>query len=403
MSSTAADKPVNVSFPPVPTLAGAMRITVWMNMPSPYQGDFFRELAGRREVELDVIYAEKLEPMRIGLGWSESGEGYCSAFLRGPQSIVEAVGRAWKQRDRIHVINGVWAIPAFCAAAVVLLLMGTPVFFHAETSDPRASRGGVRVAVRNLFGRLLLARCRGIFAISTLAERFYGGLGVPRERLFPFGYFKHHRFFARAETPRDYREILFVGQLVERKGVDLLLRAFVMLSAEFPTARLSYVGTGSLEMSLRRLAQELGVEARVRFEGAVGSSVIDDRIRLADVLVLPSLFDGWGLVVNEALAAGVPVVVSDACGAADMVVEPAHGRVHAAGVITDLRDKLQEVLTQPMAQRPDPTEWAKRVGLLPVVDYFVACLAFGTQRVSLSPCAPWRLRNQSIEVSSTHV
>lgn len=361
-------------------------------MPSPYQGDFFRELTQRPQVDLRVVFAEKIEPMRIGLGWTESGQGYHATFLAHPKDILRAVRIAWAQRDRVHVVNGMWATPAFFCATVLLFLVGADVFFHAETSDPREYRTGLRIAVRNFIGRVFLNRSRGIFAISQLAERFYASIGARPAHIYPFAYFKAHRFLAKADAGAGLREILFVGQLIERKGVIELLEAFRRLVRETP-ARLTFVGTGPLDERLRGIVAEAGLMDSVRFEGAVSSSLIDERIRQSDVLVLPSQFDGWGLVINEALVSGVPVVLSSNCGAADLVLEPSAGRVFPVGDIDALMRALQAVLQGGL--RPNPLAWRDRIGLAVAVDYFLGCLDYGRGQSAQKPQVPWRNPDRS--------
>src|ERR1051325_5103774 len=105
-------------------------------------------------------------------------------------------------------------------------------------------------------------------------------------------------------------EILFVGQLVRRKGVDLLLDALAPLWAEYPTLRLTLIGEGDERAALESQAAASGFRDRVTFAGARPADEVRTRLMAADLLVLPSRWDGWGMVVNEALAAGVPAIVS---------------------------------------------------------------------------------------------
>jgi len=346
-------------------------LTVWMNMPSPYQADFFRELARRQDVDLRVVFGRALDPMRTTLGWSVNNDGFNWTMLPERRRILHAIHWAWRNRDRVHVVNAVWALPEFVAAASVLMLLGAPVYFHGEVSDPREARSFARLLVRNNLGRVLLRGSRGIFAISRMAERFYADLAGGWKRIFPFAYFKHHEFSGMKNRPRD---VAFVGQLVTRKAVDVLLTAFASVANEFPDARLVLMGSGPEDDTLRTQAQRLGVSNRVKFTGAVSSSEIDARIAEARVLVLPSRFDGWGLVVNEALAAGVPVVVTDMCGAADLIQEEQDGIVVPVEDPAALATALRRILARDEEVRPDCGQWRARIGLPAVVDYFLDCL-----------------------------
>jgi glycosyltransferase involved in cell wall biosynthesis len=376
-----------------------LRLTVWMNMPSPYQADFFRALARREEVELEVVFGRSLDPMRTDLGWTISNAGFVSQTLPTRWRTWQAIRWAWRRRDRVQVVNGVWALPEFTVAAAVLMLMGAPVFFHAEVPDPRVERSGVRQTVRNLLGKLLLRRSRGVFAISGLAERFYARLLGENGRVFPFGYFKDHEFAADRAAKLSPREVLFVGQLIERKAVELLVEAFAGVAAEFPQVRLALIGAGLQEESLRAQISRLKLEGRVFLEGTVNSAAIDARIRQAAVLVLPSHFDGWGLVVNEALAGGVPVIVSEACGAADLVRGSSEGIVVPAGDQAALQSALRQMLRAPEKFRVDAKVWAGRIGLGPVADYFLGCLRYGLGLSAVKPRPCWRKDDLNAEVT----
>lgn len=98
----------------------------------------------------------------------------------------------------------------------------------------------------------------------------------------------------------------FVGQLDERKGVETLVRGFRTFSADFPDARLILVGTGQEEMRLRKLSETL--RDRVIFAGY--REDVDEVMKAIDVLVLPSLWEGFGIVLIEAMAAGKPVLTT---------------------------------------------------------------------------------------------
>jgi glycosyltransferase involved in cell wall biosynthesis len=107
------------------------------------------------------------------------------------------------------------------------------------------------------------------------------------------------------ERPR----FLFVGQLIGRKGIDMLIRGLASLQAEGLNSSLTLVGSGPEGASLQHLASDLGL-VDVQFVGGVGPEDARRYYANADYLVFPTLEDVWGLVVNEAILAGVPVLCS---------------------------------------------------------------------------------------------
>jgi 1,2-diacylglycerol 3-alpha-glucosyltransferase len=126
--------------------------------------------------------------------------------------------------------------------------------------------------------------------------------------------------------PDDY--FLFVGRLAPEKNVDGLLRSFGSYRAGGGSASLVLCGEGPLRGSLERQAVELGVDQHVHFAGMKSSHELPEYYSFARCFVLPSTREPWGLVVNEAMASGLPVLVSSRCGSAeDLVEEGANGFV----------------------------------------------------------------------------
>lgn len=113
--------------------------------------------------------------------------------------------------------------------------------------------------------------------------------------------------------------ILSVGRLAEQKNHAMLLNAFSGLTLNFPDAELWIAGDGPLRESLGRQIADLGLDGRVILLGV--RQDIPDLMRAADVFVLPSRFEGFGLVVAEAMASGTPVVATDAGGVAEVMGE----------------------------------------------------------------------------------
>ncbi|WP_137922405.1 glycosyltransferase [Hydrogenophaga sp. 2FB] len=183
----------------------------------------------------------------------------------------------------------------------------------------------------------------GVFCIGHSGRyggaRFFSACGYPSRRIAPFLHVVDPAPEPRKPTQRDHPQILYVGQLIPRKRVDLLLTAFSQFGQ--PTARLRIIGKGEEEQNLRQLAQQLGVADRVRFSPGMPNAETVAAMADADVLVLPSRFDGWGAVVNEALMVGTPVICSDRCGASDLIEDGRNGYVFEAGSANALRACLQ--------------------------------------------------------------
>ena len=185
----------------------------------------------------------------------------------------------------------------------------------------------------------------GVFCIGHSGRyggaRFFSACGYPRERIVPFVHVVDRTPVQPPPMQRDHKEILYAGQLIPRKRIDVLLQAFSQLAV--PSARLRIIGQGQEAQNLQQLAHQLGIAERVRFSPALPNAETVAAMAAADVLVLPSRFDGWGAVVNEALMVGTPVICSNRCGASDVIENGRNGYVFEAGNARSLRERLQSV------------------------------------------------------------
>jgi glycosyltransferase involved in cell wall biosynthesis len=113
------------------------------------------------------------------------------------------------------------------------------------------------------------------------------------------------------------RVMLFVGRLAPEKNIEFVLETLRLLSYEARgTLLLRFIGYGPLEASLRRRMESLGLSDVVEFAGPCAHSQLPEAYHAADVVLLPSTSEPWGLTVNEGMLCGLPAIVSDRCGCA---------------------------------------------------------------------------------------
>ncbi len=145
---------------------------------------------------------------------------------------------------------------------------------YAEAPDPRQPPVRFRGALRRWFGSWIARRALGMLAISHFAEQFYTNLGFARERVYPFGYFQTHNVRIQSparQTAAERTEVIFVGQLTSRKGLDFCWKLMRPLFDDHPDLFLSVIGGGSDAPALQDTTHTLGIEDRVNFEGAISS------------------------------------------------------------------------------------------------------------------------------------
>lgn len=157
---------------------------------------------------------------------------------------------------------------------------------------------------------------------------------------------------AASGIPRTAKVVLYFGRIIEKKGLDVLLRAFSELNDE--SAWLMIAGTGPFEGDCRALAEHLNLR-RIAWIGFVHPDRRHAYFSQCDAFVLPTHFSGgsveaWGLTVNEAMQCGKPVVATDAVGAAWDMIDEKNGRVARAGDAKSLAAALRAALLPALAE-----------------------------------------------------
>ncbi|MCB2156901.1 glycosyltransferase family 4 protein [bacterium] len=298
-----------------------------VNHPSPHMADLFRALAAREDVELDVLFMAPDDPER---DWGADAEGFSHRFAplgatgtpKVNRSIRKVVGELCRPETTAILTLYTW--PTTWMAARTLRAKGVPWFLMAE--PPNAMTDQLAAALRAGLFRWVTRHAAGILAIGRRAMIEFEDLRVSRDRLHHVQYVMDTAAFAALPRPERRGPVRFlsVGQLIPRKGHDLLLRAFEQIGGD---ATLRIVGDGELRTGLEWLARDLGVADRVRIEAPVPFARRHEAFAEADVFVLATRNDGWGMVVAEAMAAGLPVITTPECGAGVELIAPGTGLV----------------------------------------------------------------------------
>ena len=220
------------------------------------------------------------------------------------------------------LIAGSVRSPEFWFSIALCRLHGTPFALWLER--PRTP---VTLLRRNVL-RLALGKKGMILAIGTIATASYRqSIKGAKVRNFPYSYGRHvsdRGKLSVAENSMDHRRItaLLIGSDWKRKGLDTLLAATAALPSELQSRlAVRVVGLKELPSELEGVAA-IGPSADFTYLGFLQPDDVRNELRSADVLVVPSRYDGWAVVVEEAMAEGTPVIASDQVGAAaDLVVD----------------------------------------------------------------------------------
>ncbi len=327
--------------------------------------------------------------------------------------LAQPVGQSLREAGATALWVEGWRFKPFWEAVSEAKKMGIPIFLRGETTDKITERGGLFGLVRRFALHRLFAKVDHFLAIGQASKRFYLKHGVPWRKLIDAPYGVDNEFFrtevgklcgswqgARGEMgahfdnltegqrairekwniPLDAKVVMFCGKFVRKKRpMDVVLAA----RAHFERGKvgdatgeerlpekwhLLFVGSGELGSELRAVCdvrfdaeaqnhkiprtQNLGAPP-ASFAGFLNQSEIAKAYAAADVMVLPSeAWETWGLVVNEATAAGVPTVVSEQCGCAeDFAAKNPFTRVFPTGNVRALAAACNELLSLAVERR----------------------------------------------------
>ena len=324
---------------PFTRLDRSFQITVLTHLTSPYQVELFDAVSEQLDGQLRVVY---LHSKSLEREWRLPVIHHSNVILDRDPSEIRQVTR-WLTEPSLVVFN-VYSDPIAKDLLRVRAASRHPWCFWGERPGFRGKGWLGRLYRRWRLAALHRTQtpiwCIGSFAIEQYCREF----GADRKYI-NLPYFSNlTAFFANRKPDRRQNfgtRFLFSGSLIERKGVDLLARAFVRLALERSDISLRWLGAGPLRLQLE--SQCNPVSNRVTFAGFVDWSGLPTAYQQGDVLCVPSRYDGWGLVVPEGLAGGIPVIASNQTGSAiDLIRHRENGWIIQANSEQALYNALRE-------------------------------------------------------------
>ncbi|MEA5553512.1 glycosyltransferase family 4 protein [Anabaena cylindrica UHCC 0172] len=297
-----------------------LKVNFYSIVPSPYQRDLFYDLSQIPGINITVYYLEAAYNI---YPWPKKP-------LNSYEKVLPGFVLSWGG-SRFHVN---WHLPNInqsdvivingymnTTAQLLLRLYGRqiPCVFWGEKIV--GSAGGLKSKLQHLFAESL-TQCSAIAAIGSVAEADYNKK-YPGKLIVNIPYYCDLNAFNQnlPQRPRTPIKILFCGQMIARKGVDILLQAFNRLIEYGLQVKLLLVGQ---EAELPQMLELLPEQTRqnIEYAGFQAPEDLPEFFSQADLFVLPSRYDGWGVVVNQAVGAGLPIICSDAVGAAYDLIKP---------------------------------------------------------------------------------
>lgn len=321
-----------------------VRIGILMDHPSPHMVALLEAVAERSDCTLEVLYCGQSAP---GRGWGAPAGRIPHQFVggfTGPLGIRFNPG-ILRAMHRLHIdvwiINTVYGSPTTLMAARWLHFRGQPWVYMNEPVRPRS---GIQAFLKELPLQVVLNAADGIIGTGKAAIDMYRRRlprNLPSESIPYFIDISEFLDLPDPAPPTDSRDLQFVssGQLIRRKGFDYLLQACKKLPET--GWHLTLIGDGPLKSKLEKTVEEYGLVGRVIIHGTIPYAQRARSFANRQVFLFPSLWDGWGMVVPEALASGLPVVSTDqVMSAHEFIRNGENGFIIPAGDSGALADKM---------------------------------------------------------------
>lgn len=254
------------------------------------------------------------------------------------------------RQERFDLIHAHWLIPQGLIAVIGLILtrQTIPMICTSHGGDLYALRGAI---FRHL-KRWVMARCQALTVVSGAMKKIVVDMGVVPDKVqvISMGVDLEGLFRPDPKVERISGHLLFVGRLVEVKGLHILLEAMPDVLVKYPDLHLTVAGSGPMEQDLRRLAAEKGIADRVDFLGMITQQRLPELYQKTGLAVFPfartksGIEEGFGLVVVEALGCECPVIAGDLPAIHDSISHNESGLLFSDGSPESLADAMIRAL-----------------------------------------------------------
>jgi glycosyltransferase involved in cell wall biosynthesis len=345
-------------------------IAIIANAPAPYRLALHRRLiAGVPEVKLFTVFShdqpekeqpwdltgtEDINPVRFGIGES-CAQAPKPEFAKHEWRKGGRMIRWFKEQNIRAVFVCGYNDPARLRVIWWCRRNRVPVFIVSDSNIHGERARGWRKIVKHALVRSIIKLCTGFLPCGTSGAAYFKKYGARDEQIYFLPYEpdysiirgvtedKKREVAAKFGLDPTRRRIMFIGRLVEAKRPDLALDGFGKIAAEQTNWDLLMVGDGPLRASLEN-GTPTDLRGRVTWTGFVSDpSVVAALYHLSDVFLLPSEYEPWGVVVNEAAAVPLAMCVSHVVGAApELVKDGENGRIFTSGDAAGLERALRE-------------------------------------------------------------
>ncbi len=358
-----------------------LKLVILTSHPIQYQAPLFRALA--RQLDLMVLFAHNPAPqLQAEAGFNESFQwdtdllaGYDSQYLDNvaeKPSLIRfdgcdspAIGDVIENLEPdIVLVNG-WHLKTYIQCTSACRRQGVPVLARTD-SHLMTPRSWIKRVVKRLTYPAFLRKFDGFLTAGKLSSAYLKYYGVSENRFAVMPYCIDNTLFETSafdqgnaasklreqwQASENTTVLLFVGKFLGIKRPCDIIESAARLTKKGLNCRVVLVGSGPMQREIKSASNQLGVD--VYMPGFVNQSGMADYYRAADLLVLPSESETWGMVVNESLACGTPAIVSDHVGCGPDLIEV--GVTGAVFPVADI-DALSEAIEQNRTLKHDKSQ-----------------------------------------------
>lgn len=358
-----------------------MKLGILASHPIQYQAPLFQALS--KEVDLKVYFAHRPTPKdqsKVDFGvefeWDiDLLSGYSHIFLKNESknpstqsffgcNTPDIYKHIAKEKFDAFILMG-WNLFSFWQALWMCWMRKIPVYVRGD-SQLATSRSAWVKGMKRIFYPWLLKLFSGFLVVGTRNREYLQNYGVVESKMIVCPHFiDNERFYRDSQMSEEDKKkklrgyglkeeiftLIFVGKFIPKKRPLDLLQAMVLLKKRKVDVQLLMVGSGSLEKEIRDKIQKENLP--VSLIGFVNQTELPKVYAAADLLVLPSHGgETWGLVVNEAMACGIPAIVSDQVGCApDLIDNKTTGMVYPCGKIESLANSIERLRNELKSQK----------------------------------------------------
>lgn len=282
-----------------------MKFVFWQNVISIHQSAFIKALAENHDVTL--VAQESLDRQRREEKWSVPEMGNAKVIVAPDADTIPDL---LSLDGAEHVFSGIDAYPMVYSVLKSAVSRGLKITILAEPYEWAGLKGFMRRIKYMLLSKKYGKYIKHLFTTGNKGVECYRNSLFDPNIIHQWGYFTEQNNCSKTVSTADKVRLLYVGRLDSNKNIIPILKHIDKYGSYIE--RFTVVGDGDLMNELRAIAES---NNKIKVLGRLDNSEAVEQMAVHDYLILPSLYDGWGAVVNEALAHGTRVLCSDACGA----------------------------------------------------------------------------------------